>query len=43
MNFDLLLGIWLGVCIAMVVGVKFVTWAILKAGEIVADWITRAM
>lgn len=29
-NYDLILGIWLGVCVALVVGAKLVAWSVVR-------------
>lgn len=43
MNHDLILGIWLGACLALVVGAKAVSWALTKAAVIILRWFERAL
>jgi len=40
-NFDLMLGIWLGVIVTLLVFVKVATWAAIRAAEIVAGWLFK--
>lgn len=43
MNPDLILGLVVGFLICLLVGVKAVTWAVLKLCEIVAGWFYRSL
>lgn len=43
MSPDMILGIVVGGCVAALVFVKALTWALIRAGEIVAGWFFRSL
>jgi hypothetical protein len=42
-NYDLILGIWLGVILALLVGAKVVSWLVVKALSLLVSWFERAV